>query len=174
VTTLGDEEKQDEITRAVITNNTKKSPESYVYKVTSFFEKHAIDVSRYESELESGLTACFTEETTEEEKEHGTHLIHLKLGMNPEERDKQIDYLLQHKFDKEIDQIGERWRTHMLSDIRSFIEEYNVSPQVYAPKVDALVNAAMEKGDINTARNYAGSFKHPFSEELKVLAKVLE
>ncbi|MBT5022600.1 hypothetical protein HON01_07245, partial [Candidatus Woesearchaeota archaeon] len=47
------------------------------------------------------------------------------------------------------------------------------SPKIYLPKVDRLIRAAIEKGCIKTANNYAETYKHPLSKELKVLSEII-
>jgi hypothetical protein len=59
------------------------------------------------------------------------------------------------------------------NNIAQLIEEYNISPDIYMPKVDAIINKAIDKGVLHVATNYASKYNHASKEELSLLNSIL-
>ncbi|MBT5022897.1 hypothetical protein HON01_08760, partial [Candidatus Woesearchaeota archaeon] len=140
-TALKDKETQGDIIKAKIRKTASYIHGNYVYTVSQFFEKNKIDPSKFKSDLEAGLNTSYTDETIDEEKERSRYALHLELGLEKKQRKKQIEFLLQHEFDGEINNLTED-RAYHLGSIHNFIEEYKISPKIYLPKVDRLIRAA--------------------------------
>jgi len=170
-TKTGNAVKQEEIARAVIKKSIlKNEPSHYLYGVRQFFKRDDIDASLYETELESGLEDSLKDDA---EKESYFNHMYFDLGLKTDNREEQIEYLLQEQLSYTIRHLGEIHITHSIYYIMDFIEEHKVGRNLYMPKIDTLIKKAIENGKIDIAESYARKYDHPFNQELKVLREIL-